>query len=186
MGGIISSTVIHPLRPCSFVGPVPGTGAALVDEDGRDVAPGTVGELAMRRPTIGLTRGLWENRDGYLDTYWNVIPGLWVHGDFAYTDADEFWFITGRSDDTLKIAGKRTGPAEIEEILLAGGRLAAAAAIGAPDLVKGTAIVCVCVPADADADEAELRDALVDAVVRGLGAPYRPKDVMFVSALPLT
>ncbi len=186
MGGIVSSTVIHPLKPCSFAGPVPGTGAAVVDDEGNDVAAGTVGELVMRRPTIGLTRGLWENRDGYLDTYWNVIPGIWVHGDFAYYDGDGFWFITGRSDDTLKIAGKRTGPSEIEELLLSGGRLAAAAAIGAPDPVKGTAIVCVCVPADGAADQDALRQDLVDAIVRGLGAPYRPKDVLFVSELPMT
>jgi len=111
---------------------------------------------------------------------------MWLHGDFAHRDADGFWFIHGRSDDTLKIAGKRTGPAEIESLLLGTGLLKEAAAIGAPDPIKGTAIVCVCVPADGAGAHGEIADALSDAVIKGLGPPFRPKDIVFTDDLPKT
>jgi len=191
MGGLVSSTVIHPMKPCSFVGRVPGTGAEVVDMDGAPVPAGTVGELVMRVPSIGLTRGLWRDEDRYLETYWRKIPGMWLHGDFASKDADGFWFIHGRSDDTLKIAGKRTGPAEIESLLLGTGLLKEAAAVGAPDPIKGTAIVCVCVAkddlgADGAREERAVADALSQAVVSGLGAPFRPKDIVFAGDLPKT
>jgi len=184
MGGLVSSTVIHPIKPCSFVGPVPGTGADVVDADGNTVPPGVQGELVMRRPSIGLTRGLWNDEARYIDTYWSRFPGVWVHGDLASVDADGFWFIHGRSDDTLKIAGKRTGPAEIEALLTATGLANEAAAVGVPDAVKGQAIVCFCVPRGAADDAAAAR--LARAVVDGLGAPFRPQRVVFVPDLPKT
>jgi len=140
----------------------------------------------MKVPTIGLTRGLWKDEERYLENYWQKIPGMWLHGDFASRDEDGFWFIHGRSDDTLKIAGKRTGPAEIESLLLGTGMLKEAAAIGAPDPIKGTAIVCVCVPGEGAPDEGEIADALTDAVIRGLGPPFRPKDIVFTGDLPKT
>jgi len=182
-GGILTCTVLQPIKPCSFTGPCPGMGADVVDEQGRALPPGQVGELVMRVPSMGLTRGLWNDPQRYLESYWSTIPGLWVHGDFASIDADGFWFVHGRSDDTLKIAGKRVGPAEIESILLATGRVAEAAVIGVPDEVKGQAVVCVCVAGDAgDALAAEL----AEAVVRELGAPFRPRRVVFVADLPKT
>ena len=184
MGGILSSTVIHPLKPCSFAGPVPGTGADVVDEQGRRVPPGVQGELVMRRPCIGLTRGLWNDEARYLETYWSRFPGVWLHGDLASRDADGFWFIHGRSDDTLKIAGKRTGPAEIESLLSATGLVREAAAVGVPDAVKGQAIVCFCVPRDEAGADAETR--LSQAVVDGLGVPFRPQRVVLVPDLPKT
>jgi acetyl-CoA synthetase len=137
----------------------------------------------MRVPSIGLTKGLWHDPQRYLDSYWNVIPGLWVHGDFASIDEDGFWFVHGRSDDTLKIAGKRVGPAEIESILLATGEVAEAAVIGMPDPVKGQAVVCVCVAKGAAQGLAE---RLTQAVVRDLGTPFRPRSIVFVSDLPKT
>jgi len=88
MGGILTGTVIHPLKPCAFAGPVPGTGADIVDAEGASVGPGVTGELVMRSPTIGLTRGLWHDRARYLQSYWERLPNLWVHGDFASRDAD--------------------------------------------------------------------------------------------------
>ena len=186
VGGILSSTVIHPMKPCSFAGPIPGTGADVVDTEGNSVPPGTVGELVMRRPSIGLTRGLWNDDERYLETYWRVLPGMWVHGDFASIDEDGMWYVHGRSDDTLKIAGKRTGPAEIESLLLATGRLREAAVVGAPDAIKGTAIVCVCVPAAGVQAGESLAEELSGAVVKGLGPPFRPKSVVFAGDLPKT
>lgn len=186
VGGIVASTVIHPLKPCSFTGPVPGTGADIVDAEGRSLPAGEVGDLVMRRPSIGLTRGLWNDEARYLDAYWNAIPGMWVHGDLASVDADGFWFVHGRSDDTLKIAGKRTGPSEIESLLLASGLTVEAAAVGTPDPIKGTAILCFCVLAAEVAENADTRAQLSDAVVAGLGTPFRPKQIVFVAQLPKT
>jgi acetyl-CoA synthetase len=185
IGGILTGTVIHPLKPCAFAGPVPGTGADVVDANGASVGVGETGELVMRSPSIGLTRGLWHDRARYLDSYWSRLPGLWVHGDFVSRDADGMWYVHGRSDDTLKIAGKRTGPSEIEALLMATGLLQDAAAIGMPDAIKGTAVVCVCVPLpgiDRDAAAKQLSRAVVD----GLGGAFRPAQVVFVADLPRT
>ena len=184
-GAILTGTMLHPLKPCSFGGPVPGMGADIVDQDGHSVLPGEVGELVLRSPSMGNTRGLWRDPERYLDTYWRKIPDLWVHGDFAMKDSDGFWYIFGRSDDTIKVAGKRVGPTEIEALLLATGLTAEAAAIGVPDPIKGAAVVCVCVPA-AQARGTQVVEALAAAVVRGLGPAFRPKDVMLVSDLPKT
>ena len=185
VGGILTGTVIHPLKPCAFAGPVPGTGADVVDAEGASVGPGVTGELVMRSPSIGLTRGLWHDRERYLESYWSRLPGLWVHGDFASRDADGMWYVHGRSDDTLKIAGKRTGPSEIEALLMATGLVQDAAAIGVPDAVKGTAVVCICVPRPG-IDPAGALKTLSAAVVAGLGGAFRPAQVVLVDDLPRT
>lgn len=185
VGGILTGTVIHPLKPCAFAGPVPGTGADVVDAEGTSVGLGVTGELVMRSPSIGLTRGLWHDRERYLDSYWSRLPNVWVHGDFASRDADGMWYVHGRSDDTLKIAGKRTGPSEIEALLMATGLLQDAAVIGVPDPIKGTAVVCVCVPRlGMDMDGAAKR--LSAAVTAGLGGAFKPAQVVFVDDLPRT
>ena len=139
----------------------------------------------MRTPSIGLTRGLWHDRERYLQSYWSRLPGLWVHGDFASRDADGMWYVHGRSDDTLKIAGKRTGPSEIEAVLMATGLLQDAAAIGVPDAVKGTAVVCVCV-AQPEIDREDAAKTLSAAVVAGLGSAFKPSAMVFVPELPRT
>ncbi|MBV1894939.1 MAG: AMP-binding protein [Rhodobacteraceae bacterium] len=186
VGGILTTTVTHPLVPCAFTGPIPGVGADAVDDVGNSLGNGEIGELVMKRPSIGLTRGLWNDNKRYLDSYWDVIPGMWVHGDFASRNVDGSWFIHGRSDDTLKIAGKRTGPSEIETLLLDSGKVFEAAVIGAPDEIKGSAVICVCVPAAGVEETDKLRAELSQVVVAGLGAPFRPKDIIFVPDLPKT
>jgi acetyl-CoA synthetase len=186
MGGILSSIVTHPIKPCSFTRPVPGTDAAVFDETGREAPAGAVGELVMRRAPIGLTQGLWHDEERYIGSYWSTWPGVWHHGDFAMRDSDGYYFVLGRSDDTLKIAGKRTGPSEIEALLLASGRIREAAAIGVPDPIKGTAIVCVCVRRSDAVPEGEDADALAAAVVQGLGTAFRPKQIVFTPDLPKT
>ena len=137
-------------------------------------------------PSIGLTRGLWQDPERYLESYWNTLPGLWVHGDWASRDADGMWYIHGRSDDTIKLAGKRTGPAEIESRLMATGRVAEAAACGIADPVKGQAVALAVVPAAGETPDAALAEALSEAVVTGLGNPFRPARVVFVDELPKT
>ncbi len=186
-GGIISGTMLHRnLPPGAFAGPIPGMGAAVVDDAGRPLGRGEVGELALTVPSIGLTRGLWNAPERYLEAYWEKVPGMWIHGDFASVDVAGHWFIHGRSDDTIKIAGKRTGPAEVEGVLLATGKVGDAAVIGIPDPIKGSAVVCVCVPSRGVKGTAELAEELRQAVVAGLGASFRPKTVAFVAAIPKT
>jgi acetyl-CoA synthetase len=186
LGGLVATNVLYPIKPASFSGPIPGTGADIVDPDGRSVGPGEVGELVMRQACIGTTRGLWRDPERYIENYWSRIPGMWVHGDWASRDADGAWFIHGRSDDTIKIAGKRTGPAEIEALLLATHRISDAAAVAIPDPVKGSAVVCAVVAGPNETPGPELASALSDAVVTGLGGSFRPKQVLFVRDLPRT
>ncbi|MBN8902436.1 MAG: AMP-dependent synthetase [Rhodospirillales bacterium 69-11] len=185
-GGILSGTVLHPIKPCGFARPVPGMGAAVVDSAGHPVPPGTVGELVLTKPSIGLTRGLWHDDARYLESYWEALPGLWRHGDWAVVDADGHWAILGRSDDTLKVAGKRTGPSEIEALLAATGLVAESAVIGLPDPVKGEAVCCVVIPMPGITLDAAVRERLVAAVVAGLGIPFRPRVVIAVDDLPRT
>ncbi len=187
-GGILTTTVHHPLKPGSFAGPVPGTGADIVDAQGNSLPPGQLGELVMRQASIGSTRGLWKDEDGsrYLDAYWNRIPGVWVQGDFAYRDEDGLWFVTGRSDDVFNVAGKRVGPSEVESLLMDSGRAANAAVVGVPDEIKGEAVVCVVVPAEGETPGEALTEALSEAVVAGLGKPFRPREILYVSDLPKT
>ena len=186
MNGLVSTSPLHPIKPASFHGPIPGTGADIVDAQGRSVAPGEVGELVMREPCIGLTRGLWRDPERFLDNYWRTLPGVWVHGDFASRDADGAWYIHGRSDDTIKISGKRTGPAEIEAILIATRRVVEAAAIGVPDAIKGAAVVCVVVAAAGEQPDEALAADLAASVAKEFGSSFRPQRVIFVSDLPKT
>jgi len=186
MVGILGCTPLRPLKPCSFNTAIPGTGADVVDEHGDPVLPGMVGELVMRRPPIGLTRGLWRDDARYIASYWSRWPNLWHHGDFASRDADGHWYIRGRSDDTLKIAGKRTGPSEIESLLMATGKLAEAAAIGVLVPLKGQALVIACSVKAGIAPSEALKAELEGIVTHGLGIPFKPKSVVFVSELPKT
>ena len=184
-GGIVCGNFVEPLKPCGFSGPVVGMDADVVDAEGKPVR-GEVGELVIRQPWIGMTRGFHGDAERYLDSYWRKIPGLWVHGDFAAIDKDGVWYILGRSDDTIKVAGKRLGPAEVEAILNADARVIESAAVGIPHDVKGEVVVAFCVLTD-DVDESEeLRTALVDRLVGALGKALKPKAVLFVDALPKT
>ena len=186
MLGILASCVVRPIKPCAFNASVPGTGADVVDDEGRSVPPGTVGELVMRRPVMGLTRSLWKDDARYIDNYWSTWKDIWHHGDFASRDSGGHWLIHGRSDDTLKIAGKRTGPAEVEALAMSTGQLGEAAAIGVPDTVKGSALVIVCTPKPGIPATADLAAEVAQAVTRGLGVAFRPNAVLLVPELPKT
>jgi acetyl-CoA synthetase len=183
----LSPLPICELKPCTLRGPALGMDVDIVDDGGRPVAPGEVGELVCRQPWPGMARGIWRDPERYLDTYWRRFPGVWVHGDRASRDGDGFWFLHGRSDDTLSIAGKRLGPAEIEGTLCTHPRVVAAAAIGVPDPVKGEAIWCavVAVPGSGSAG-AELAEELRAWVSSQLGASFRPARVALVPELPMT
>ena len=184
-GGILVGNVLSPLKPCAFSGPPPGMAADVVDETGRSLR-GAVGELVVRQPWIGMTRGFWKDPQRYLETYWHRFPGVWVHGDFAAIDDDGLWYILGRSDDTIKVAGKRIGPAEVESVIGDHPAVTEAAAIGVPDEIKGEALVVfVVLRPDSQPDEV-LRAGLELLVARELGKPLAPKAVLFVRDLPKT
>jgi acetyl-CoA synthetase len=182
-GGIVSCTVITPEKPTSFSGAIPGMDADVVDEAGQPVR-GVVGELVIRQPWPGITRGFWRAPERYAETYWSRIPGLWVHGDWALIDADGYWYILGRSDDTIKVAGKRLGPAEVESAAVAHPGVAEAAAIGVPDPLKGEHVVVFCVPRSAW--NAGLREEVTAGITHALGKALKPEKVLFVRELPKT
>jgi acetyl-CoA synthetase len=133
-----------------------------------------------------MTRGFWKDPERYIQTYWSRFPNVWVHGDWAAVDQDGLWYILGRSDDTLKVAGKRVGPAEIESILVSHPAVSEAAAVGVPDAVKGEAVICFCVLKPQTTANDALSEELKEAVAQALGKPLKPAAVKFVSDLPKT
>jgi acetyl-CoA synthetase len=180
----LSCCIAEPIKECSLGGPALGMAMDVLDPGGRSlVGTGEVGELVCRKPSPGMTRGFWDDPERYLDTYWRRYPGIWTHGDWASVDADGYWFLHGRSDDTLNIAGKRIGPAEIESAAVAHPAVAEAAAVGVPHEVKGEVawVFCVLVPG-ADASE----DDVAALVAADLGKAFAPDRVVFVPALPKT
>jgi acetyl-CoA synthetase len=184
-GGILCCNPLLPLKPCSFNTPVPGMAADVVDADGQPVR-GQVGELVIRRPWVGMTRGFWQAPDRYIETYWARFPGVWVHGDWALIDDDGFWYILGRSDDTIKVAGKRVGPAEVESAAVSHPAVAEAAAIGVPHALKGEVVVVFVMLRLNYAPSEPLRGEIEAAIVHQLGKSLKPEAVRFVQDIPRT
>jgi len=184
-GGIVMGNPLMPLKPCAFSAPCPGMDADVVDENGKPLR-NAVGELVIKAPWIGMTRGFWKDEQRYLDTYWSRWENVWVHGDFAAIDNDGLWYILGRSDDTIKIAGKRLGPAEVESILVRHEDIVEAAAIGVPHDVKGSELILFAVTRQGVERSDALRQQLYEMVVSEMGKPLAPKAILFVSDLPKT
>jgi acetyl-CoA synthetase len=183
----LSPTPAIPIKECSLGGPALGMAMDVVDSGGRSlVDSGEVGELVCRKPFPGMTRGFWRDSERYLETYWSRFPGVWTHGDWASVDEDGFWFLHGRSDDTLNIAGKRIGPAELESAAVGHPAVAEAAAVGVPHEVKGEVawIFCALLPGREGGDE--LAREVAERVAHELGKAFRPERVLFVPALPKT
>jgi len=180
----LSPTPVEPIKACSVGGPALGMAMDVVDDAGNSlVGTGEVGELVCRKPWPGMTRGFWRDPERFIETYWSRIPGVWVHGDWASVDEDGAWFLHGRSDDTMNIAGKRIGPAELESAAVGHPAVREAAAIGVPHAVKGeTAWIFCCLLPDAQATEQEV----ADHVARELGKAFKPDRIFFVEALPKT
>jgi acetyl-CoA synthetase len=176
---------LKPLKPCAFSAPCPGIAADVFDENGKPIRH-AVGELVINAPWIGMTRGFWKDKQRYLDTYWSRWENVWVHGDFAAIDSDGLWYILGRSDDTIKIAGKRLGPAEVESILVRHDSVVEAAAIGVPHEVKGSELILFAVLKPDVNPSDELRQELKALVIAEMGKPLAPKSILFVSDLPKT
>ena len=178
----LSVSMLAPTKPCSLGFPALGLDMDVFDENGHPLR-GEVGELVCKRPWPGMTRGIWGDPERYLETYWRRFPGVWTHGDWASIDEDGYWYLHGRSDDTLNIAGKRIGPAEVESAAVNHPSVAEAAAIGVPHDVKGEVVWLFCVLAPgAGATEDEVATAVTDE----LGKAFKPERVIFVTALPKT
>jgi acetyl-CoA synthetase len=184
-GGILMGNPLLPLKPTAFSAPCPGIAADVFDEQGQPVR-NQVGELVIKSPWIGMTRGFWRDPKRYEETYWSRWPNIWVQGDFGLVDQDGQWYIQGRSDDTIKIAGKRVGPAEIESILVGHPEVIEAAAIAVPDPIKGNRVVVLCVLAPKSNPSEELAHELKTLVTNSLGKPLKPSQVLFIPDLPKT
>jgi acetyl-CoA synthetase len=183
VGACFLSTVItEPIKPVALGFPALGQDMDVVDAEGQSVR-GEVGELVCRNFWPGMTRGVWGDNERYLDSYWRRFPGVWTHGDWASVDADGYWYLHGRSDDTLNIAGKRIGPAEVESAAIGSGIVSEAAAVGIPHDVKGEVVwvFCVANPGAAPDDEHVTR-----AVTDVLGKAFKPERILWVAALPKT
>jgi len=185
VGCFLSPLPITPLKPCTLGGPGLGMDIDVFDDNGKPIR-GKMGHLVAKKPAPSMTRGFWNEPKRYIETYWSKWPNIWYHGDWASVDENGFWFLHGRSDDTIKIAGRRTGPAEIEAALIEHTAVSEAATIGVPDEIKGEDIVCfVVLKPDYKPDE-KLKDELKGQVVKIMGKTLKPRDIKFVNDLPKT
>jgi acetyl-CoA synthetase len=182
----LSPLPINDLKPTTLRGPALGMAVDVWGPDGRTVPPGEVGELVCTRPWPAMTRGVYGDPKRYLDTYWSRWPDVWVHGDWASIDEDGFWFLHGRSDDTMNIAGKRLGPAEVESALTEHPAVAESAAVGLPHEVKGESIWCFVITKPGHTTDDALADELKKVVSQQLGKAFKPDRIVFVDELPKT
>jgi acetyl-CoA synthetase len=184
---LLSAFPTTPLKPCSLVGPSLGMAVDVYDGAGKPLRPGQgVGELVCTKPWPAMTRGIWADPERYLATYWSRWPNVWVHGDWASIDADGDWFLHGRSDDTIQVAGKRLGPAEVESILNGHEAVAESAAVGVPHAIKGEVILAFVVARPGRPTGDALRADLCERIADALGKSFVPEGIRFVAELPRT
>jgi acetyl-CoA synthetase len=182
----LSPHPINELKPTTLRGPSLGMAIDVWGPDGKPVPGGEVGELVCTKPWPAMTRGVWGDPDRYIQAYWSRWPDVWVHGDWARVDEDGFWFLHGRSDDTMNIAGKRLGPAEVESALTEHPAVAESAAVGVPHAVKGEAVWCFVITKPGHATGEELAKELKGVVAKHLGKAFTPARIVFVDELPKT
>jgi acetyl-CoA synthetase len=184
-GSFLCPYPVEEIRSCSLGGPALGMDVDVVDDDGRPVR-GRIGELVCRQSWPAMTRGIWNDDERYREAYWSTFPGMWRHGDYALVDSDGGWFILGRSDDVMNVAGKRVAPAEIESVLVADPDVAESAVVGIPDATKGESIWAFYVPRPGSADQADVARRLTRRVAEEVGKPFAPSRVIEVRQLPKT
>jgi acetyl-CoA synthetase len=178
----LSPYPVEPIKVCSLGGASLGMDVDVFGPAGQPVR-GEVGELVCKQPWPAMTRGIWGDPERYIETYWSTFRDVWRHGDWAKIDEDGQWFLFGRSDDTINVAGKRLGPAEVESVLVSHSAVSEAAVVGVPDETKGEAVWCFVVAPGAGDDLAE---ELAQLVASELGRPFKPSRVVLVDALPKT
>jgi acetyl-CoA synthetase len=185
VGCLLSPLPIASLKPCTLRGPGLAMDIDVYDDEGKPIRGG-IGHLVCKKPAPSMTKGFLKDPDRYIETYFSRWPDIWYHGDWAHVDDDGFWFLHGRADDTIKVSGRRTGPAEIEAALIEHAAVSEAAAIGVPHEIKGETVVCFVVLQPGYEAGEKLRKELKDQVVKIMGKTLRPEDVRFVKALPKT
>jgi len=187
MGCFLMPMPITPLKPCTLGGPGLGMDIDIVDRNGDSIADTHErGFLVARDSCPSMTKSLWSGDDRYLKEYWSSWENLWDHGDWAQKDEDGFWFLHGRADDALNVAGRKVGPAEVEGAAMEHESVNQAAAVGVPDDTTGTAVVLYTVLEEGETESDDLREAIRDTVGEELGKPFRPREVLFVDAFPKT
>ncbi len=186
-GGIMMSPLpgATPTKPGSCTRPLPGIKPAIVDQSGDPVPAGSGGWLVIERPWPGMLRGIWGDEERYREQYWSKVPGKYLCGDNARQDDDGYFWIMGRIDDVINVAGHRLSTIEVESALVSHPSVAEAAAIGRPDEIKGEAIAVFVTLKNVEPDDA-LRKELKDHVRQEIGAVAVPDDVRFTGALPKT
>ncbi|KAA9396124.1 acetyl-CoA synthetase [Haloarcula sp. CBA1130] len=186
-GCFLQPTPLHSLKPGTLGGPALGMDIDVVDAQGTSVADDhEKGYLVCKSSAPSMTKSLWSGDERYLEEYWSRFGDMWDHGDWAQKDEDGFWFLHGRSDDVLNVAGRKVGPAEVESALIEHSAVNAAVAIGADDETKGTAVVTYVILSEGYEASDALRETLRTQVGTALGKPFRPREVRFVDAFPET
>ncbi|MXR42305.1 AMP-binding protein [Halobaculum sp. WSA2] len=179
----------QPLKPCTLGGPGLGMDIDIVDEDGESIADTHErGYLVARDSCPSMTKSLWSGDERYLEEYWSKFtdPPMWNHGDWAQKDEGGFWFLHGRADDALNVAGRKVGPAEIEGVLIDHEAVNQAAAVGVDDDTTGTAVVAYVVLESGVDPSDDLREELRGLVGEEHGKPFRPREILFVGEFPKT
>ena len=190
-GGMILSPLpgieTIPLKPGSATLPIPGTDIGVVDENGKEVDANTKGYLVIRKPWPGMLLTLWGDDEKYTSVYWSKFKNMYYSGDFAIKDQDGYFWILGRADDVLKVAGHRIGTAELESSIVSHNDVAEAAVCGIPHDIKGEVIIAfVVLKQGVKKNEETLKKEIVGVVRNGLGPIATPEELYFVSKLPKT
>jgi acetyl-CoA synthetase len=175
------------LKPGSATKPIPGTDIAVVDENGHETASGKKGYLVIRNPWPGMLMTLWGDDEKYRNVYWSKYKNTYYPGDYAIKDSDGYFWLLGRADDILKVAGHRIGTAEIESALVSHIDVVEAAVCGIPDEIKGDAIIVFAIlKQNAKKDHDKLRSELIEIIRNGIGPIATPQQIHFVTKLPKT
>jgi len=175
------------LKPGSATKPIPGTDIAVVDENGHESASGKKGYLVIRNPWPGMLMTLWGDDEKYRNVYWSKYKNTYYTGDYAIKDSDGYFWLLGRADDILKVAGHRIGTAEIESALVSHIDVVEAAVCGIPDEIKGDAIIVFAIlKQNAKKDHDKLRSELIEIIRNGIGPIATPHQIHFVTKLPKT
>ncbi len=182
-GSILHCCLHRPFKVGSFNAPIPGMSADILTLEGKKVSTDEMGELVMRKSSIGLTKSLWNDDGRYIKNYWSIIKDFWVHGDLASKDKDGHWYLHGRSDDTIKVSGKRIGPSELESVIVKSGKAKEVAAVGIPDENKGSKIILSIVLLE---NSEEKESYFENLVINDLGKSFKPDKIIFVKDLPKT
>ena len=177
--------MLKPIAPAAFNGALPGMDAEVFNKEGKPIR-NEVGELVLKQPWVGMASGFWKEAERYEKTYWSRWPNIWVHGDWVKIDADQFWYITGRSDDTLNLSGKRMGPDEFESVLVEHEAVVEAATVGVADQTGSEQILCFVVLKPGTGPQDQIEQELMHLIEEKIGKSMKPAAIYFVNQLPKT